>query len=73
MDIIDAIYHTSEDRPYITRESWHRGYAEAPKILATNTPDCCVIFSSASRRTPCRGWQPRAEDLIATDWTVTGG
>lgn len=76
MFIHEAIQARSKDMPYITRMSWDypttESVAAAIMILPTDTPDCCIIMS-ASRKNPCRGWQPTAEDLVAEDWIVTRG
>ena len=71
--IHEAIKARTEEKPYITRESW--GYITSVwcsttiKIMPTNTPDCCTLESVASNG-PRRGWQPKEEDLIAKDWIV---
>ncbi len=76
MNIRDAILARTEDKPFITRESWVDQMAGAvaihkvPKILPTTSVDCCVI-TSFSPRQPCRGWQPTMEDLTGEDWIPT--
>lgn len=73
MNIRDAILARTEDKPFITREKWKGQMAGAiaehkmPKILPTDSVDCCVITSFSSRE-PCRGWQPTQDDLLAEDW-----
>lgn len=73
--IHEAISARTEERPYITRESWSyptsAWHNAQIRILPTNTPDCCVIESVASNG-PRRGWQPMAEDLAADDWVAVG-
>lgn len=75
MYIHEAINNTTPKKPFITRLSWVLGDIEklTMRILPTNTPDCCVMVSDYSSRGPCRGWQPRAEDLAADDWVVCFG
>lgn len=71
MYIHEAITARTRDEPFITRQSWVEDYGayawQGSKILPTNTPDCCLVQTRYSR-TPCRGWQPRAADLLADDW-----
>ena len=71
MYIHEAINARSAEKPHITRLSWTYtldGFKVLPiSINPTDTPDGCVLVTRASR-TPCRGWQPRAEDLAADDW-----
>lgn len=71
MNISEAIKARTIEKQYITRELWQAELWPASdlKVLPTNTPDCCVLISQASRG-PCRGWQPQAEDLCADDWIV---
>lgn len=71
MIISDAIKARHADKQYITREAWCNTYRGLDlKVFPTNTPDCCVLTSLATRG-PRRGWQPTAGDLIADDWFVT--
>ena len=71
MFIHEAIKARTPAKPYITRAAWshqrERSLVPIPRIFPTDTPDCCVLISGASKP-PCRGWQPIAEDLIADDW-----
>lgn len=69
MNISTAIKSRTSDNPYITRESW-RAECFDIKIYPSNTPDCCVICSTASRSPQAR-WNPDKDDLIAEDWVVT--
>jgi len=69
MYIHEAVKQALEDKKYITRSNawWGRHI----KIKPTNTPDCCMCFSiDEKEKSPTRGWQPQAEDLMANDWTV---
>lgn len=72
MFIHEAALSTTPERPFITRRAWMIGEADKIiiKIQLTDTPDGCVLHSSYSSRSPCRGWQPRAIDLKADDWFV---
>lgn len=71
MDIRTAVLTRTADKPFITRQSWVEemgGYChQVAKIMPTNSVDCCII-TAFSARTPCRGWQPTAGDLVAEDW-----
>lgn len=73
MYIHEAIKARTQDEPFITRQSWVDEYGpyawKGVKILPTSTPDCCLAQTNYSR-TPCRGWQPSAEDLLADDWVT---
>lgn len=71
MFIHEAIKATTVDEPFITREAWRREEGTlGPKILPTNTPDCCLAKSSYSDRTH-RGWEPFRNDLLADDWITS--
>ena len=72
MYINEAARSRTKEKPFITREAWNEGawIGSKIRIYPTNTPDCCIIDSTASK-IPCRGWQPQAEDLIADDWIAT--
>lgn len=71
MYINEAIKARTADAPYIARAKWHEEFgswrAADIKIQPTNSPDCCIIMSKFNR-SPNRGWQPTAEDLLADDW-----
>ena len=54
MYIHEAIAARTEERPYITRESWKDKW-----------------YLSETQEAPRRGWQPRAEELLASDWIAT--
>lgn len=75
MNIQEAIKSRTVEKPFITREKWHGEFstwrAADIKIQPTDSPDCCIIESKA-HRSPYRGWQPMAEDLLADDWITTG-
>lgn len=72
MLIHEAIAATTKVDRFIRRKSWgylthHPCPGGAVKIMPTNSPDGCVIYSVA-RTSPVAGWQPKMEDLVATDW-----
>lgn len=69
MTIKEAAEKAMEQNCCIARRAWGRGYHF--RVEPTNTPDLCVCHSQAMR-TPGRGWQPYAEDLIADDWYLLG-
>lgn len=75
MHIHEAIANTNSKTPFITRTAWLLVDENIPavRLLPTNTPHCCLIVSDYSSNSPTRGWQPRAEDLVADDWFVCGG
>lgn len=64
MSIWEAAKAVLEKGGYITRQKFNM----AVVIVPTDTSDCCIakIDKSHSRR----GWQPKANDLIADDWIV---
>lgn len=70
----EALKSRTREKPYITRLGWQyitdQPTAAAVKILATDSPDCCIIMSVAGKN-PCRGWQPTAGDLMADDWVIS--
>lgn len=73
MYIHEAVAEALECNAYITRKSWshvtNKPCDAAVKILPTDTPDGCII-ESVTRKNPCYGWRPGAEDLTANDWIV---
>ncbi len=73
MYIHEAIKARTPDTPFIVRRKWIdelRCYAwKGTKVYPTSTPDYCLLMTGYSR-TPCRGWEPSAEDLTAEDWEV---
>ncbi|HCP14848.1 MAG TPA: aspartate ammonia-lyase [Peptococcaceae bacterium] len=44
-------------------------FAGIVKIKPTNTENC-LIRGSGMSEIPRRGWQPKAEDLVAEDWII---
>lgn len=74
MYIHEAIKARTVEAPYITRRKWRDEFSDWRaadiKLQPTNSPDCCIVESKVNR-SPCRGWQPTAEDLLADDWEVT--
>ena len=75
MYIHEAINSTTKKKPFITRKAWFLVETQFPiiRILPTSTPDCCLMTSDYSSRGPCRGWQPRSDDLVADDWVICSG
>lgn len=65
MNIQEAAKKAAEQDGYITRKK-HLVYCHTA-IQLTDTADCCIVVKKESSR---RGWQPKAEDLIADDWEV---
>lgn len=76
MNIHEAMKARTEQRPFLTRGAWGGLILNEPHsqvhIQPTNTPDCCIVFSPI-QKSPRRGWEPAAEDLLAEDWEVTSG
>lgn len=74
MNISEAIQARTEQKPFITRKKWRSEFstwqAADIKIQPTDSPDCCIVMSRVNK-SPSRGWQPTAEDLLADDWYVT--
>ena len=66
INIVDAARLAADKRTRITRKAWE-GHVS---IMPTDTPDCCVAVSKIAKA-PCPRWQPKAEDLMAEDWTIT--
>lgn len=66
MFIHEAVKIALEKDKSIARESepWSGRF----KIKPTDTPDCCL--AAIDNKPPRRGWQPKAEDLLADDWTI---
>lgn len=73
MYIHEAIAACTPNKPFITRKRWKDmfGLLTGIKVFPTDSPDCCV-FESGTNKSPCRGWQPTKEDLVANDWEPTG-
>ncbi len=72
MHLHEAVQSRTVEKPFIARRSWRDELAPCfftdVKLLPTDSPDCCILQSRISRKGPCRGWQPTAEDLTADDW-----
>lgn len=72
MYIHEALQTRTKEAPFITRSAWRdivssEACRTAIKIQPTDTPDGCIIESVVTK-SPRRGWQPKAEDLMAGDW-----
>lgn len=76
MNIHEAMKARTKQHPFLTRAAWSGLILNEPHsqvyIQPTNTPYCCIIFSPI-QKSPRRGWEPDAEDLLAEDWEVTSG
>lgn len=71
MFIHEAIASRTAEASFITREKWRNEWEVAEiKIQPTNSPDCCIVVSKVNR-SPYRGWQPTADDLMAEDWITS--
>ncbi len=68
MFIYQAVEKAIKEGKYITRENCFWG--GIVKIKPTNTCDCCIAVALDKKNPPRRGWQPKAEDLMADDWYV---
>ena len=75
MNIYEALKSRTADKPFITRETWMQDCRPLGiyrvKILATNSPDCCLIQSRFRQREPTPRWNPTGADLQAEDWIIT--
>lgn len=65
MNIQEATKKSLETGSMIKRKGWE---SEQTSIIPTNTPDGCICFCNL--KSPRKGWQPLAEDLISDDWVV---
>jgi hypothetical protein len=65
MFIYEAVRQVLDTDTHIRRISWPCGLSIKP----TDTPNACVAYTKD--KAPRRGWQPKAQDLIADDWIVT--
>lgn len=76
MTISEAMKAKSINQPFLTREKWRVAMSgpldNFPMIQPTDSPDGCLYYGPTQRK-PSGGWQPRAEDLSADDWSVTNG
>lgn len=70
MHIHKAIKLAMEIGRGITRERWEAKGLEM-NIIPTNTTSCMIIDCLHSK-SPCRRWNPSADDLIADDWELRG-
>ena len=69
LNIQEAARRAITESCAMSRKEWDSEYRF--RVEPTNTPDLCVCHSFAMK-TPGRGWQPSAEDLIADDWYLVG-
>lgn len=73
MNIYEAVQACSVRHPFMTRSAWLKlvvsEMEDSVKIQPTDTPEGC-LFYGLSQKAPIPGWQPRKEDLLATDWIV---
>lgn len=73
MNIYEAMQACSVKCPFISRSIWRNVVSDEKccsiKIQPTDTPEGC-LFYGLSQKVPIPGWQPRKEDLLATDWIV---
>lgn len=73
MNIYEAVQACSVRHPFMTRSAWLKlvgsEMENSVKIQPTDTPEGC-LFYGLSQKAPIPGWQPRKEDLLATDWIV---
>lgn len=69
MDIKAAILKAQETQKGITREEWMPG---GIILIPTNTSNCFIIIPLNKGEVIGRRWNPKAEDILATDWRVIG-
>ena len=65
MYIHEAVKIASDFGAYITR----RKFGDRVHIIPTDAQEGCLL--QIKGKDPCPRWQPKAEDLLADDWTVT--
>jgi len=66
MYIHEAVNQALNENNYITRQkAW---WGRELKLLPTDTDQCVIIYHSNNKKPPQRGWEPDAEDLVASDW-----
>lgn len=68
MNITEAIQAASLKGLGIARSSWIED--NDFYILPTNTQECMLVIREGKDHYP--RWNPNMEDLLATDWIVTG-
>lgn len=69
MNIREAALAANRQGKGMARRSWPQGHS---RVMATNT-SACIIGIPDKRSTPIRReWRPRLNDLIATDWYISG-
>ena len=66
MFIHQAVMIAQETGKRIRRKSW-------PSVLSIEPTDSPIklCMAHAEKKAPRRGWQPKAQDLVADDWIVT--
>lgn len=67
LNIHDAVTEALESNAFIRRSDpyWLRVL-----IKPTNSSDRCLIYIDGKEDAPYKGWEPKAEDLMADDWEV---
>ena len=70
MHIHKAIKEVMKTRKGITRVAWEKKGFDL-NIIPTNTTSCMIIDCLHSK-SPCRRWNPNADDLTADDWEIRG-
>jgi len=68
MNIRKAILEANKTQQGITRKKW---MPDGPSLIPTNTTSCFIIVPLYSEKLGKR-WNPTADDILATDWEVTG-
>jgi len=68
MNIRKAILEAKKTQQGITRKKW---MPSGPSLIPTNTISCFIIVPLDSEELGKR-WNPTADDILATDWEVTG-
>ncbi|MHB1153533.1 MAG: Thoeris anti-defense Tad2 family protein [Eubacteriales bacterium] len=66
MNIYEAAKQAVAEGKYIARKN---GFYGRIRFEATNDSNKLIMLHGKNRL-PKRGWQPQADDLIATDWVV---
>lgn len=64
MNVCEAVEKSLRENKYISRPSFFD-----IKIRPTNDPECCIVYKK--NKPSAKRWNPKAEDLMAEDWTIT--
>lgn len=69
MNIREAALAANRQGKSMARRSWPQGHR---RMMATNTTACIIGISDKRSAPILREWRPTLNDLVATDWYVSG-